>query len=93
MQSVVYSEVGEPNKRMVLTITSATDIPNSIVVETLPAFPSVGPNKRCQMYINPQDGYMWFEIEEVAQTNIQTMQKQIDDLTLLVGDLMLGVGA
>ena len=48
-------------------------------------------------YCNPKTGDFWYEyvdrpltLEELANQTIQEQQAQIDELTLLIGDMMLG---
>lgn len=48
-------------------------------------------------YYNPETGDFWYEYvdkpltpEELANQKIQEQQAQIDELTLLIGDMMLG---
>lgn len=69
---------------------------NYITVENVPnAEQKTG--KTALPYCNPETGDFWYEYidrpltpEELANQKIQEQQTQIDELTLLIGDVILG---
>ena len=89
-----------PDKMLVQTVynldhpaNAGIDTSRGVVVEAeaTPPEPKIG--KGYHWYVNPQTGGQWFEEYDRPLTpdeQVQVQQQQIDEMTILLGDLMLG---
>jgi hypothetical protein len=90
----------EPNKLLVETsynldhpANAGMDTSQGVMVENEAAPPEPKPGKGYLWYVNPQTGEQWFEEYDrplTAEEQMQVQQQQLDDMTVLLGDLLLG---
>jgi len=67
-----------------------SDTSKGLFVESIPD-PEYRPGQDSKLFVNPQTGELWYEYEE-RESTIEELRNQIDELTLMLGDLVLGGG-
>lgn len=71
------------------------DTSKGVVVEEEAEFPPPKTGKGYRWYVNPQTGEQWFEEYDrplTPEEQLMILQQQIDQTTILLGDLILGGG-
>lgn len=72
---------------------ASIDTSKGVVIEAEAEPPAQQPGKGYHWYVNPQTGQQWFEEYDrplTPEEQVQVQQQQIDEMTVLLGDLLLG---
>jgi len=71
------------------------DTSQGVVVEAEAEPPAPQPRKGYYWFVNPQTGEQWFEEYDrplTPEEQLMILQQQIDQTTILLGDIILGGG-
>lgn len=69
------------------------DTSQGVVVEEEAPLPEPQIGKGYLWYVNPQTGEQWFEFYDrplTPEEQLQVQQQQLEEMTILLGDLLLG---